>query len=356
MTTVFLSGSAVDFDFSKESKNTLVSELWLRNYEVTQNPASDYLIMINHKTSTYNQFIKHGGKKKNATLIRVEPPSVFPAQYKDAILLKYGTVITPGSILDKRDGKIFVGWPYRYNKNPSAPEPDEPNLLSESITNNRINSTLENWKSRPNIIVMIGANKVSPTSSSNYSLRRNFARTTGNSYLGVYGFYWEKKLIPRLKNRVITALSALKTGYFPNLREIFGDLFVNYSSFKGLISNKHELLQKSKFSLVIENSNYTISEKLFDVIINGCIPLYIGPELSQMGLPTHIAIKLEVDFKKNPPLLDNVVKGVTDAEAEKILLAGRKFLESSTFLEFWTEQSVYEKILDYIESQRQQAI
>ena len=49
---------------------------------------------------------------------------------------------------------------------------------------------------------------------------------------------------------------------------LYGNLFTKYKPIIGVIPNKHSIIQKYKFSLVIENSSDYCSEKLFDAIIN----------------------------------------------------------------------------------------
>ena len=50
-------------------------------------------------------------------------------------------------------------------------------------------------------------------------------------------------------------------------------------------------------SIVIENHNSYISEKIFDSLNSGCITLYIGPNLMEYGLSSKIAIQLKPNIE-----------------------------------------------------------
>ena len=51
-----------------------------------------------------------------------------------------------------------------------------------------------------------------------------------------------------------------------------------------------------KYSIVIENSSDYVSEKLFDSLLSGCIPVYVGPDLSLYDLPENLYIQAEPNF------------------------------------------------------------
>ena len=44
-------------------------------------------------------------------------------------------------------------------------------------------------------------------------------------------------------------------------------------------------MQNSKFSLVIENDDNYISEKLIDALLGGSIPIFIGGDFRRVGIP-----------------------------------------------------------------------
>lgn len=63
---------------------------------------------------------------------------------------------------------------------------------------------------------------------------------------------------------------------------------INDERYKGVATNKHEVLRQYEYSIAIENScekNYA-SEKIFDCFINNTIPIYYGsPNISELYNP-----------------------------------------------------------------------
>ena len=84
---------------------------------------------------------------------------------------------------------------------------------------------------------------------------------------------------------------------------------------------------------------------MFDALISGTIPLYIGPELHKSGLPKGLAIQISGESNQ----IVNVINSLSEFEIRKILANGKTFLRSEEFLNFWTEEAVYKRIAEAIE-------
>ncbi len=348
--TVSIVGSADTgmADRSDPSKSpSLYDHLERLGYQLTSDTNGLFLISFNHDARSYRRFIKNGGKAASAVLIRLEPDAVFPAQYGPRIEKKYGLIISPGSRIDYLNKSFFVGWPYQYHLNPAKPERNDPSLqsiLENSGFDKRFN--LETWIQRPSNIVMIAGNKVSPTKSANYKLRRNLVRYLPPGFIQVYGPLWDSSLKTKLGYRFWLAIFTIKNGYFPNLVGIYGNLLRNYPAVQGAVEDKHHLLQQSKFSLVIENSNSFVSEKIFDSILNGAIPIYVGPNLQDVGLPIELVIKSIGNPKEIISELDNF----DNARALAILTEMKHFIRSQYFRENWTSEFVWDRVSKEIHS------
>ena len=50
------------------------------------------------------------------------------------------------------------------------------------------------------------------------------------------------------------------------------------------MENKWSVLRNYRYCIVIENSSDFVSEKLFDAVSMGCLPLYVGPNLENFGI------------------------------------------------------------------------
>jgi hypothetical protein len=305
----------------------------------------DCLIFINYNKRYYEKYKKLGKNLENLVLIRLEPVAVLPIQYRKSIEQKFGLIIDPGRILKHNTESDFIGYPYKYHLNPALPNNYDPNLsniLSHSAENKIYDYA--NWKNRKDKIVMIAANKVSPTSNSNYKLRRRIAKQMSPGEIDVYGDLWNSSMYKRISHRVVVSFYALKTGLFPNIIEVYGSLFSRYSNYVAMPKNKHTVIQKYRFSLVIENSSDYCSEKLFDVIINGSIPIYVGPENSQIELPENLY------FWCNGTVDDirKFVKNITPEKVDAMLKSMENYIQSQSFKDNWTSDKVYFKISNKI--------
>jgi len=324
-------------------------------FEFTNIENADFLVLFNYKSSAYSRFINSGGKRENTVLIRMEPYAVYPAQYKDKVTKKFGLIITAGSSEIDNNNFLNVNWPYKYHLNPATPATSDPNLkdILERQTSNS-HAIYENWNNRETKIAMIAANKVSPTSNSNYKLRRQIAKRLPSDSLNVYGPLWNSSFWPKARHRIAVLYAAMRQGTFPNLFEIYGNFWRTYPNALGEIRDKHEVLTKSKFALVIENSNDVITEKLFDALINGAIPLYVGPDLSEAGLPENLAIQIKQPDSSILKFTEEISRDL----AAKLLTTGREFIFSETFRTNFAAEFVFRdlstKVKKFMDVQRKQ--
>lgn len=134
-----------------------------------------------------------------------------------------------------------------------------------------------------------------------------------------------------------------------NLRQ-FSDLGHLYTNFMGSPPEKTFVYQQYRYSIVIENSQSYISEKLFDVIVAGSVPIYVGPKLEEFSIPSEIALEAIPDLdcirdkishlRSNPNLV------------ERLRVAGQEFLHSSRFSKMKNEtvlRDLARKVVEKIE-------
>jgi len=302
---------------------------------------SDCLIFMNYNKKWYKKYKKLGKSLENLVLIRLEPIAVLPIQYRKSIERKFGLIINPGRIHKNNLKSDFIGYPYSYNLNPSLPNINDPKLsdiLSQLIKNDIFD--YDNWCNRKNKIVFISANKVSPTSNSNYKLRRKIAKQMSSTEIDIYGDLWNSSLYKKICHRLVVGFYALKTGFFPNMVEIYGGLFSKYSNYVSAPLDKHIVIEKYKFSLVIENSFEYCSEKLFDAIINGSIPIYVGPKNSQIELPENLYFWCNGSVDE----IRNFVSTITPKKVDDMLKSMDNFIQSKNFEDNWASEKVYSRI------------
>jgi hypothetical protein len=316
-------------------------------FNLTSHGSSEFLISYNHEPRVYKEFIKSGGKREKAILIRMEPEAVYPAQFKKRVTDKYGLVITTGSPELNEDKFFSVNWPYKYHQNPASPKVNDPELFSvlEKLRATD-EQTLIEWSRRKFLVTLIAGNKVSPILKSNYNFRRNLAKQLEISGLKIFGPLWNDSFKVKLRHRLAVLFAASRSGTISNPRGIYGNLFRSYSNAEGEVADKHQVMKDSKFSLVIENSNYVITEKIFDAIINGSVPIYIGPDLARFGLPKEVAI----EYNSRLSSVEEIISTTTDQHATQIILSGRNFLLGSSFKDYWTSDAVFTEISSLIKN------
>jgi hypothetical protein len=104
----------------------------------------------------------------------------------------------------------------------------------------------------------------------------------------LYGSDWEKLPIRQTLKAFANFLFNIKHGIS---RTAFRFTNAKYPHYKGTTKNKFTTLEKYKVSIVIENHNSYVSEKIFDSLNSHCITIYTGPNLVDYGLNKNISIQ-----------------------------------------------------------------
>lgn len=102
--------------------------------------------------------------------------------------------------------------------------------------------------------------------------------------------------------------------------------------YKGRVDKKYTVLQKAKFNFCIENCIYPgyISEKLFDSIISGCIPIYWYGSHMENVIPNEIFIDAS-KFKNTDELIE-YSDGLNDTKIAEMRQSGGLFLRQNGLL------------------------
>jgi hypothetical protein len=353
---ILVSGTSRNFSDGRPIYETVAEfaiNFDLAQYRLVSNGMANFLVLFNHEKNVYRKFIEAGGDPVKTILIRLEPDTVFPAQYSSRIERKYGLVISLGASVEKKGRIETCGWPYRYHLNPSEPNSQDPELalVLEDVFQDQTFS-YENWVERSHKLVMVAANKVSPMKNSNYAIRRKLASQMSPDLLEVYGPLWNESVYIKLRHRLAVLVAALEQRTVPNLKEMYASLFKRYRTTKGIVLDKHKLLKDTKFCLIVENSNSVVTEKVFDALINGSIPIYVGPNLEDFGVPKNIALQLPGNSKA----IESVVEKLEERDVRLLLSSIQDFVSSDYFRMSWRSDFVYksvsDKVKNYIDSIR----
>ena len=186
---------------------------------------------------------------------------------------------------------------------------------------------------------MVSANKLSLVKGESYSLRKKVA--THILDVQLYGREWSisnsKKLVDLLKSFAIAITAGV-----PTTSAIKGWLFGDDLS-RGEVEDKLDLMANFRVAVVIENSATYVSEKLFDAIASGTIPVYVGPDLSGIPELNNLCVQSE-------PTVEGIrasIRVAASMDLEVFQLRAGEFLDGDFYKNF-SPRSVSKKFLSMV--------
>jgi hypothetical protein len=260
--------------------------------------------------------------KYPAGLIRQEPQIVRPQNYRPDFLSQMSFVIDVGR--PPSSTALRVNWPQNWNLKILE--------LSQSDSPVRIDK-----------IAMINRNLMSFVDGEMYSLRRLLAQRS--SEIEVWGVGWDMPFMKRAIRVIEELLIPLRHGFPVKLSSIKG-WFNRPLSLKGPSEDKLATLSNYKYSLVIENSLDYMSEKLFDCLFAGTLPIYVGPDPRDFGIPEFMAIHSKPNIES---VLESIhlARQVNLGEWRASVLA---WLSSEGVEQMWSGPYVLRQILEKVDS------
>ena len=202
------------------------------------------------------------------------------------------------------------------------------------------------FKEKSKFCTLIAGNKVVSRPLELYSHRKKAISWFENNHPDKFDFYgigWDMLTFDESKlTGILNRFSFLK-----GMRK---RLMTRYSSYRGKINSKIETLKDYKFSICYENAQEIpgyITEKIFDSMAAGCIPVYWGaPNISD-----YVPEDCYIDKRKFKTYEDlyNYLIGMSEDEYNSRLEHIRSFLHSAIseqFSPYYNARSVVKHILD----------
>lgn len=152
-------------------------------------------------------------------------------------------------------------------------------------------------------LVSINSNKYSFVPGELYSLRA--AAYSGVSSLDLYGTGWGRSVSENLLKMAKEMQIASSAG-LPLTFGCVKNLWHPAANYKGTSQLKLETLSNYKYSLVIENSIEFMTEKLVDSMLSGTMPIYVGPPVDTLGVPSNL-------FFRAAPNLEDIRRAISQA-------------------------------------------
>lgn len=246
---------------------------------VEQLKTVEIFVAIDH-TDRDEPFLKARKKiGKFSVLFRSEPRCVLPEAYNKAIEGLYDAVISFGK---PESFERSSHWPQYWLKEEIFEQCVEPRSTNTA---------------------MINANKLNLSKFELYTLRRRCA--VGIDSIDLFGEDWNSSVISKVK----TLLIEIRKDPIPHLFSIRNHVRYWFRKWPLTLAptSKQEILRAYKYTLVIENDRTYMSEKLFDALIAGCIPIYVGPDIADYGIPRDLVIEVE-------PTVESVASGIEAAK------------------------------------------
>lgn len=168
------------------------------------------------------------------------------------------------------------------------------------------------------LLVNISMNKSASHPRELYSARRasirHFERTQPDNF-DLYGVGWNRPA--NLWEKAI-----------PFLRQL-------YSSYRGTVQNKWDVLPRYRFSLCYENISDEpgwVTEKIFDCMRARCVPIYWGA----LNITDYVDAEAFIDRRrfKSDAELEAYLLGITEQEYERFQEAMQDYLRSERFAKF----------------------
>ena len=209
-----------------------------------------------------------------------------------------------------------------------------PNAIGLFIPNQIQIKPTPAFKDRPIFACLINANKAFPKPMDDdlYKERINVIRwyeRNAPEYFSLYGLGWSKP------EPAFTSAEKITRRLKRIASQIFG--YKPFPSYVGEIEDKGSVYQKAKFAYCYENvanlPDY-ISEKIFDCLLNGCVPVYWGSHTIEEHIPSTCYIDRR-NFK-NMSEVHQFLLSIDADQYQKYQDNIQKFLESPKAMEFDT--------------------
>lgn len=281
------------------------------------NPNSDIFVCVDANQKSLVQQKKFGFSKSNSILIVYEPSVVAPLNYSKRVRKRFGLIIEVGR--NPHASSHAVPWPQNW-----------PEKVIDSIEP-RISDR----------VALINADKLSFIAGENYSLRRQIV-----SYptVDTYGHGWDEGFRRKFGKLLLELATAIQSGRKLNFYAA-RNWFNPSVNWHGPVKSKNSTLEKYKVSIVIENSSEFMSEKLFDSLFAGCIPVYVGPPISDFGVPENLIYQCEASPKSIVREIERALNHDYDVWASE----AKKFLGDAKIREKHHFEKVFFRIVREID-------
>ena len=286
-----------------ETKNYIVG-----TQDIVKEEEADIIIYLD-----YRKDFKLNNKKK--VLLAMESIAVIPDTFKKEYIDKFDLTFTFYSkIIDNK--KVFK-LNYSYDLKPI---------------------TIINFDKKLKLICNISSNKFSNHPKELYSKRIEsiiYYEKYHKYEFDLFGFGWDRSFkFPMIYNLMkllyYTKLTRQIIKLIKKIPKTLNPFLSVYSTYRGTIKDKYEVLKNYKFSICYENVSGVegyITEKIFDCFKCGVVPIYLGPEEIFDSIPENSFIDRR-NFESEEELY-LFIKNMEEKDYENYRTSALNFLKSS---------------------------
>ena len=224
------------------------------------------------------------------SIVVLEPKAVHPLAHENKFLRNFNVVISTSQNWYLSDNQINMKYPLVTNYNSFL-----------AIHERQIESAL------------IQANKYSCIRGEQYTLRRQLLKHASKGEIDIIlaGHGWQKSkkiLFLDILKYFIRTLLNVQLRFISNP---FRFLISRPIFWIGPVQDKITFLGGVKRNVVIENSRDYVSEKLIDSLRTGSIPFYVGPKISDYGIPSNLVVQCE-------PIVHDIISKLKSYDDNKL--------------------------------------
>lgn len=136
-------------------------------------------------------------------------------------------------------------------------------------------------------------------------------------------------------------LQCLRAGNMPDFKLLRWPFKFHNVVYFNRVDDSVDFQRTQTFSIVIENDVNYVSEKLFNAIRAGSVPLYYGADLVKMGIPTSVCVQLK---RPAPADVLNALKNTDQRSQEIIVEAGETWIREDPVQQRWNIKMGHERI------------
>lgn len=277
---------------------------------ISENPS--LVVCLDWNQAALAAIKRQKSQGRRAALICLEPSVVSPLSYSKRVQELFDTVILVG----RPKPPPIVPWPQTW-LHPSAA--GKGTLVDKAV--------------------MIQSAKYSFVKGQLYGLRVEVAKK--DSRIDVFGRGWSECTLQTTARLLLELRIALRASAILDWSAI-RTAFQKPKNYLGPASDKASAMRDYRVAVVIENQQDYMSEKFFDSLFAGCIPVYVGADLSRFGIPDSLYVRADSTAKSVSASITKALLMDYEAWSSEV----HHFLEDPENRLKWDAYQVLPKILE----------